>query len=181
VASSRSAPLELERERKPSLGKSRTNNNLRLTLFLTELEDEISTVHQIAKIGSLKDLQSFLLKASDTASLIDLNNNVNFQTPLHVCIENNHTEMALYLINECNASLEVRDKIGRTAFLYAVRYGNFALCKVLVEKGADVNVMDGFNENALHLAVVNGYQEILTWLLEETTVDVNSQNTYDLK
>jgi ankyrin repeat protein len=69
------------------------------------------------------------------------------------------------------------DKIGRTPLLYAARYGSLELCEILIQKGARVDVMDGFNETMLHLATVNEYPHIVKYLLEKPDININAQNT----
>ncbi len=134
---------------------------LRLTLFLSDLEDDVDAIHRLAKEGDLIQLKDYISPAvSDhEASLLNLNNNVNLQTALHISLESGHTDVAKYLI-ECGAELELTDKIGRTPFLYSARYGNFEILKLLLERGADPKVVDGFNETALHLSVVHAYTGI---------------------
>lgn len=49
--------------------------------------------------------------------------------------------------------------------------------KLLVQHGADEHSIDCYGETSLHLAVVNGFQDIVKFLLEETRIDINAANT----
>lgn len=49
--------------------------------------------------------------------------------------------------------------------------------KLLIERGADENSIDCYGETSLHIAVVNGFKDIVKFLLEETRIDINAANT----
>ncbi len=112
-----------------SLVKDRRKNSLSsnpgytLTWFLGELDFEKSVIHKFAKHGYLKLLQESIEKAKDPKdrrTLLDLQNNVNNQTPLQIAIQHGQTTAAIYLI-QAGAGLDLKDKIDRTALHYASR------------------------------------------------------------
>ena len=61
---------------------------------------------------------------------------------------------------------------GRSMLLFAAYYGNYEICKILLEAKANPNLAkeDGFK--ALHLAAINGHEKIIKILLSKN-IDVN--------
>ncbi len=53
------------------------------------------------------------------------------------------------------------------AFLEPIRKNDFAAVKKLVEEGADINAVNGYQHTALTFAVINGNQNIVNYLLSE--------------
>ena len=60
---------------------------------------------------------------------------------------------------------------------YASSLGLFEVCRLLLEKGADVNAQGGFYGNALQAASYNGHRAVVELLLERGA-DVNAQSEY---
>lgn len=79
---------------------------------------------------------------------------------------------------EKGADTEIKDKIGRTAFLYAVRYNQMDTVKYFVSMKVDSCSVDCYGETALHLAVAQESLPMVKYLLENTPIDVNTLNTF---
>ena len=62
--------------------------------------------------------------------------------------------------------LELKDKIGYTAFMHAVKTQNVELVKLLAERGAEVDLLDEFNDTPLIWAASLKNKEIVKLLLE---------------
>lgn len=60
----------------------------------------------------------------------------------------------------------------------AIDYGHTAIVRHLLKRGANPRVLDAYNRTIIHSAAVNGQNEILKILFENTTgVDINAQGT----
>lgn len=68
-----------------------------------------------------------------------------------------------------------RDQYGDSPLFTACYFGEGALVRLLVERGADVNVPNSLGYSPLHEAYFLGYQEIVEYLVVQGA-DVNSQN-----
>ena len=69
-------------------------------------------------------------------------------------------------------SVNRKDDHGMTALLYAVRGGHFAMVKLLLDKRADIEAKDTWNQNALIHASAEGHRDIVTILLGKAHIDV---------
>ncbi len=62
-------------------------------------------------------------------------------------------------------------------FFKAVNRGDLRIAKLLYSRyGVDVNALNADGKTALQLASGKGHQEIVTWLLNETKVDLEKQS-----
>jgi len=77
-------------------------------------------------------------------------------------------------------SLSRKDADGMTPLLYAVKWNNFEMTKLLVEKGANINSMMVNGNTALTIAFINRNDEISNYLIEhgakETINNVNQRS-----
>lgn len=99
-------------------------------MFLSDISLEESPLHTYARDGDLEGVKVFLKGKKVWSSVVihqkkkknglNKNENTNEQTALHVAIEFEKTEVALFLI-QFGANIELKDKIGRTPLLYAAR------------------------------------------------------------
>ena len=85
--------------------------------ILTSISFSPNSIHAYVKDGNQKGIEDVLSKNKIN---IDMNDNNNEQTSLHVAIENNQTNIAIYLISN-GSNLKLKDKIGRTPLIYAAR------------------------------------------------------------
>ena len=60
--------------------------------------------------------------------------------------------------------INIRDKYGRTALLWACRYNRIGAIKLLIEEDADVNLVDEDGVTALKIAKQHGHTEIIELL-----------------
>ncbi|KAG4433568.1 hypothetical protein IFR05_010937 [Cadophora sp. M221] len=72
------------------------------------------------------------------------------------------TRLAENLLNH-GAHVNARDTDGRTPFIRASGKGHLALCKRLIEQGADPLAVDNWSFSALNFAYQEGFLEIVTW------------------
>ncbi|MGC6403645.1 MAG: ankyrin repeat domain-containing protein [Candidatus Comchoanobacterales bacterium] len=68
------------------------------------------------------------------------------------------------------------DNKGMTGLMYAVKNGNHAIVKVLLDhKKIQIDQQNNRGESALMLAVIYGYQDLM-WVLLDRTLDINAVN-----
>jgi len=155
-----------------------------LTWFLGEIDFERSLIHYFTRHGLLSKVSELLSSQteSELQFLLNLQNNANMWTPLHIAIEYGHNDIAALLI-ESGANLNLKDKIDRTPLLYCARYGNLEICKLLLRKDADILAVDCYGESCLHLSAAHGNENILRYLIENddlpcARIDINARNTF---
>jgi len=69
--------------------------------------------------------------------------------------------MVRWLVEEKHANINLQSKDGFTAIMCASKSGKFDICKYLLEKGADIFVVNSVSETATSYALSNGLREIV--------------------
>jgi len=69
--------------------------------------------------------------------------------------------------------IDMPNRLGRTAFMTAVLKDHKPLIKILLERGANLNLQDNEGRSLLMLICLKGTEEQLNFLLSKGTVDVN--------
>ena len=88
------------------------------------------TLHETAKTGDIKPLQTLLEQGADVNA-----RNKYGDTPLHYAVSNGHTEIAQLLINK-GADINAKMKTGQTALDLAKNWGHTELIALLQSYGA---------------------------------------------
>ncbi|NXI76665.1 ANKR7 protein, partial [Rhipidura dahli] len=83
------------------------------------------------------------------------------RTPLHFASANDHADIARYL-----AQKNCQQNLRRTALMKAVECQQEKFVAILLEHGADPNLVDAEGNTALHLAVLSGNIAVAGLLLE---------------
>lgn len=81
-------------------------------------------------------------------------------------------EVVVWLLQESGLSLEAKGEHQMTAFLCAAHQGSLEILKLLKDRGSDVQIVDTYGNNALHLAVLGAHTELITWLVQEAALDL---------
>ncbi|XP_044726613.1 serine/threonine-protein phosphatase 6 regulatory ankyrin repeat subunit B-like isoform X3 [Chrysoperla carnea] len=130
---------------------------------------------------SLTDRDSYVnIKRKITKLLLDHGANVDAQTrdgstALQFAIWNDHSQVVEVLL-EYNANVNVRNHIDRETPLHvSARSRDVEICKMLLNKGADVDAKEKNGSTALHIATEEGSNEIVKLLLERGA-KVDSKN-----
>ena len=79
-----------------------------------------------------------------------------------------------WVLDHSTISIDSTDDNGINAILIAMESGNFHAVKLLFERGASLTRANNDRRNLLHIAVENGADEHVRWVLDNSTIDVNS-------
>lgn len=99
------------------------------------------------------------------------------KTPLWEAFQNRHSGIARKLI-EAGASIAIPNvKHYSTPLFAATQWGDVALVRLLLDKGADIRSVNEYGETALHQAILsqNGNREAVVELLLAGGADVNAR------
>ncbi|XP_044738611.1 ankyrin-1-like isoform X4 [Chrysoperla carnea] len=120
------------------------------------------------------------IKRKITKLLLNHGANVDAQTrggktPLHFAVYNGYSQVVEVLL-EYNANVNVREKKNlETPLHMSARRKNVEICKILLNKGVDVDAGERNGFTALHIATHLGHVKTVTTLLEYGC-DINSRD-----
>ncbi len=99
-------------------------------------------------------------------------------TPLHMAAMMGHEGLIKLMISRYSPDLDVKDSVGGTPLLFAVRGGHEAIVQILLDKGADVNQSDNYEQTPLHAAIgLNNYATMID-LLVSSGAHINQQDVH---
>ncbi|XP_067653127.1 ankyrin repeat domain-containing protein 29-like [Haliotis asinina] len=125
-----------------------------------------------AAVNGHRDVVEFLVSRGADVSLVnsDGNNVLHF-----ACIDGDLETVKL--IQSVNVvDVNSRGKYSRTAVIEAARHRHWDVVEFLVDRGADVSLVDGDGENLLHLACRRGHLKTVKLILSMNVVDINARN-----
>ena len=97
----------------------------------------------------------------------------------NACLFSNSPETAKWLIDTCAISIESKGWYQKTPFLCAAEKGQLAVLKKLKEKGANLNAIDQYGNNALHYACLfSNSPETVKWLIDTCAISIESKGQY---
>ncbi|XP_067660308.1 ankyrin repeat domain-containing protein 50-like [Haliotis asinina] len=83
-------------------------------------------------------------------------------------------EVVKYVLSQRTVDINDKVRCGRTAVMLAAEYGHKDVVELLVDKGADVSLVDRTGGNILHCASLGGDAEVVNYILSKDIVDINS-------
>uniref|UniRef100_A0AAZ3SGK5 E3 ubiquitin-protein ligase MIB2 n=1 Tax=Oncorhynchus tshawytscha TaxID=74940 RepID=A0AAZ3SGK5_ONCTS len=116
--------------------------------------------------GSASKVRELVQKYPDK---VDIKN--QGKTALQVAAHQGHMEVVLVLL-QANSSIKVKDEDGDTALHYTAE-----IARLLLSKGANVNLLNNSMCTALHIAVNKGFTDVVR-VLSEHLADINVQDSY---
>ncbi len=132
-------------------------------------DNGLAPLHYTAQLGNLDTMKS-LIKLHADHNILSKNSN----DLLILAALNGQKEIITYLINELKFDINFKNPInGATACFTAVANGHLETLKLLVNLGADYNVIANNGYNLLLLAAYNGQKEIIMYLINELKFDIN--------
>jgi ankyrin repeat protein len=96
-------------------------------------------------------------------------------TALHWATVRGRVEVVKYLVETCEADIQIANRYGRTAMHYAIYSGKLEIVQYLVESaGADIHVVDNYGFTSLHCASEEASLEIVQYLVETAGANVHA-------
>eukprot|EP00375_Theileria_parva_P003352 XP_766034.1 ankyrin repeat protein [Theileria parva strain Muguga] len=140
-----------------------------------------STPLSIAVIKSHTDLIDLLLEHGADPNVTEpddddddsCDSKKSIPPPLVYCSSSGNTDLVNKLL-ENGANPNICDSQGWTSLHCAAESGHLSICKLLIEHGADANIVSR-NKNAYILAVMNGHDNVAEYLKEFT----NESDTFE--
>nr|POE99778.1 ankyrin repeat-containing protein itn1 [Quercus suber] len=120
---------------------------------------------------------TWMLLSCDAGLALQYNNN-GF-TPLHMASMHGRVSVLEEFVKMASVSFHYATYEGETVFHLAVRYGQYHALVYLVHVSNGTNLMHRQDRNGntiLHAAVSGGHHQIVEYLINETKVEINSQN-----
>ncbi|KAK4878403.1 hypothetical protein RN001_010909 [Aquatica leii] len=135
-----------------------------------EAKDKASPLHLCCQWG-LDTVVRALIEHEANINCFDADR----KTPLHVAIENQHSEIISLLLQVPNIDLSLRDKSGLSPFAAALTYRNNKAAKAILERlPSAAEQFDAKGYNFLHTAIKKNDLESFLFLLS-IHIDVNSR------
>ena len=117
----------------------------------------------VAGFSGSVELVKFLI--SQGCDVMDKNS--KGQTVLHIACDKGKLELAQYLVEKYPDMLTIRDKTGRSPYLFAGFSGSVELVKFLISRGCVVMDKDNYGHTVLHYACDKGKLELAQYLVEK--------------
>ncbi|XP_071085592.1 putative ankyrin repeat protein RF_0381 [Haliotis cracherodii] len=114
----------------------------------------------------------YLLARKATLSLADNDGD----TILHYACYGGHTDIVKYIIDDTTIDINTRNVHGRTALMEAATYGHKDVFYLLVGKDSGISHKDDKDNNILHAACRGGHIDIVKYVIDNTTIDINTRN-----
>ncbi|OKL64361.1 hypothetical protein UA08_01088 [Talaromyces atroroseus] len=151
---SRSSAGSDQRDRlEPQLIRAAGNNDIQAIKNISRLADEKGQLNPaFLCLGLMKACERGCLEA--TQYLLKEGASVEpaaswTTPPVYRAVDHNHVQIVKLLL-DAGATLDFRDKNGRTALMTAAWKNQWHVLQLLISRGADVNVKDNENRNILH-------------------------------
>lgn len=151
-------------------------------LEFNSVNSEIDYEKTMAFINAVKNRNSSAVREMNLEN-VDVNScGDNGQTALITAIRNRDREMIDVLINHCKVDLNTLDKnkYSIPALTHAIMIDRFDIVKLLIEKGADINLgSQGANRGntPLMIASWNGNLKVVEFLLNQKEICINQQDS----
>ena len=167
----------------PGLSKQKTSHDIsplllacyynkpQIVRVLLKHLDEL-TIHEAAAAAQLEQVQAMI---EDHPHLLDQISNHGF-TPLGLATHFGNEEVVRYLLTK-HADPNIQSQNGYSVYpLHAAISANYdSIAKMLIEAGAEVNVLQASRTSPLHLAAQNGNIDLIVLLLENgARVDIKN-------
>ncbi|XP_017086725.1 rabankyrin-5 isoform X2 [Drosophila eugracilis] len=123
------------------------------------VQDKASPLHLCCHWGSTKVLQTLIDHGANVNVI-----NAEYQSPLHVAIENQHEELISILLCHPVIDLKLRDRSGNTPFAAALGIRDHKAAQSILDRfPTAAEQMDQRGRNFLHIAILKAGARINEW------------------
>ncbi|XP_022609211.1 histone-lysine N-methyltransferase EHMT1-like isoform X2 [Seriola dumerili] len=140
---------------------------------LDMFDEEQRTPLMVACENNHLDTVKYLLRAGAAISQKDI---MGF-TCLHLATKLGHYDIVHHLVSKASKHINCQDDGGWTPITWAIEYKHKELVRLLLSRGADVNIRDKEENVCLHWAALSGCDDIAQALLE-AQCDLNAVNVH---
>jgi ankyrin repeat protein len=120
--------------------------------------------------GDYAEAVLLLLKGADP----NIQNEEDGKTPLHIASLKGDMLLLEFLITHPQIDLNAIDDNSTTPVYNAVLNSQFDIAKLLIEKGAEINVPDNHRKTSVHVAAEKGNKTMLKLLVETNKADITA-------
>ncbi|XP_067653193.1 ankyrin-3-like [Haliotis asinina] len=126
----------------------------------------------VAAVYSTYDVFKLLLESGANLSVADSDGN----SILHFALMGEDEKILKHILKLHVVDINCRGSKGMTPLLLAARQNTFGVFQLLLESGADPSVVNNDGDNVLHLACVQGDEDIVKYVLARDMVDLTTKN-----
>ncbi len=95
-------------------------------------------------------------------------------TPFDIAINNQYHRVVRALLQKIKVDLNKKNEFGRTVLQDSVILGDHEMAKILIEHGADINIVNNQNRNVLYDALSYNNEDFLDFLLQFDKLELNN-------
>lgn len=102
------------------------------------------------------------------------------ESDLEYCIKNNLIDIAKLIVQNKNLIINGQNSTGKTALMLCFEKGNVDFAKMLIEAGADINIVANNNMTCMLIAMANGNADLVKLALDnkaKTNIQDDNGNT----
>ncbi|XP_071085551.1 serine/threonine-protein phosphatase 6 regulatory ankyrin repeat subunit A-like [Haliotis cracherodii] len=112
---------------------------------------------------------------ADLSRVNDSGNNI-----LHVACIGGHVKILKYILSQNIVNINKEGQDGLTSVLAAAAHGRRDVLELLVNKGADLSLVDNHGNNILHCACTGGHLAVVQHILNNNILDINSKGKHSM-
>ncbi|XP_067653128.1 serine/threonine-protein phosphatase 6 regulatory ankyrin repeat subunit A-like [Haliotis asinina] len=114
-------------------------------------------------------------RGADTLAKDSTNRNV-----LHWASQGGNVKIVKYILTQNIIDINGNDDNKMTPLLLAAYHGNSDVLELLIEKGANALAVNRKSRNSLHLSCTGGHVDAAKYVLNQTSVDINSKDCEEM-
>ncbi|XP_067653211.1 serine/threonine-protein phosphatase 6 regulatory ankyrin repeat subunit B-like [Haliotis asinina] len=141
-------------------------------LYINSTDDKgIAPLLLAAGYGNKLVFHFLIERGADTFTKDSTNRNV-----LHWACRGGSVKIVNYIITQNIVDINGSDDNNMTALLLAAYHGKIDVFRLLIEKGANTLAVNQKSRNSLHLSCIGGHVDTVKYVLNQTSVDINSKD-----
>ncbi|XP_067661991.1 ankyrin-3-like [Haliotis asinina] len=123
-----------------------------------------------AECGHEKVVELLVEKGANLSLACEKGSNI-----LHLACSKGRLEVVKYILSQNIVDINCRGRSKKTPAMTAAQYGYKEVVELLMEKGANLSLVNDKSRNILHVACSRGRLEVVKYVLSQNIVDINSR------